>query len=423
VVVIGRAGGVVTGIDARGVTAALLGARTGDGVTIDVAGRGAIPARVVAVERGRTLLAPAGDADGVSVGDLVVRDAFALAAVLGSGLLGRAVDAGGAPLDAAVPPAGRRRPLAVPAPAPKERAPVAEPFWTGIRAIDGPLAFGRGARVGLFGGAGTGKSRLLEALVRGSSADATVVALIGERGREAERWLRCIDARTTVICATSDRPAAERLRAAEFAVAHAVALRERGLHVVLVLDSLARVAAAAREIALAAGEPAGRGGYPASVVARQAALLERAGATRAGTVTLVATVLAEGPADGDPVADAARAALDGHIVLAPRLAAAGWFPAIDVGASASRTFDEIASAAHRRGARAVRAAMAALDASRDARALGLDPAAGDAFLARAIAAEPQLRAFLCQGEAPDAPSRTLMLLGEIADSLDDGYLR
>ncbi len=419
---IGRPGGIVTGIDGRGVSAMLLGARAGDGATIAAAGR-AIPARVTAVDRARTLLAPAGDADGVSVGDVIVRDATALTAILGAGLLGRAVDAAGAPLDGRGAPAGRRRALASAGIAPNERGPVSEPFWTGIRAIDGPLAFGRGARVGLFGSAGAGKSTLLETLVRGSSADATVVALIGERGREAERWLRRVDARTTVVCATADRPAAERLRAAEVAFAHASALRERGLHVLLVLDSLARVAAAAREVGLAAGEAPGRGGYPASVVARQAMLLERAGATHAGSVTLVATVLSEGALDADPVADAARAALDGHLVLSSRLAAAGWFPAVDLGACASRTLPDVAGAAHRHGARLLRAAVTALEASRDARALGLDPAAGDPFLARAIAAEPAIAAFLRQDDVAEAPAGTLMLLARIADSLDDGHLR
>ncbi len=140
-------------------------------------------------------------------------------------------------------------------------------------------------------------------------------------------------------------------------------------------------------------------------------------------MTLIATVLADGPLEGDPIAEAARAALDGHLVLSPRLAAAGWFPAIDVGASGSRTLDEIATPAHRRGARALRTALAALDDARDARALGLDPAAGDPVLARAVAAEAAIGAFLRQDATPARPAETLMLLGRIADSLDDGYLR
>jgi type III secretion protein N (ATPase) len=281
------------------------------------------------------------------------------------------------------------------------------------------LAFGRGARIGIFGPPGAGKSMLLDAIVAGSRADATVVALVGERGREAESWLRRAGPRTTLICSTSDRGAAERLRSAELAFAQAEALRARGLHVLLVLDSLARFAAAARDLALAMGEAPGRAGYPPSVFARQARLLERAGATPAGSVTLVATVLCEGPLDGDLPAEAARSVLDGHIVLSRRLAAGGWFPAIDLPASASRTLAGVASPGHLRAAGALRAAAAALDGARDARALGLDP--GDPALARAIAAETRIAAFLRQSDGGADPAETLMLMGRIADSLDDGY--
>ena len=420
---IGRSMGSVIGLDARTVVAALVGARAGDAATLAGSRGGAIAARVVAVERGRTLLAPVDAPEGIAPGDRVALDPAALSAVLGLTLSGRAVAADGVPLDAGPVPRGTRSPLAVPIAAPNERAPVDQPFWTGVRAIDGPLAFGRGARVGLFGSAGAGKSTLLETIVAGSNADATVVALIGERGREAERWLRRIDSRTTVICATSDRSATERLRAADLAFAQADALRSRGLHVVLILDSLARVAAAAREIALAAGEPAGRGGYPPSVIGRQARLVERAGASNGGSVTLIATVLVEGGIDADPIADAARAALDGHIVLDAVLAAAGWFPAIALGPSASRTFADVVSPAHRRAAALLRSAVTALDASRDARSLGLDPSIGDLRLARAVAAEPGIAAFLRQDAVPAAPDETLMLLTRIADSLDDGHLR
>ena len=343
--------------------------------------------------------------------------------VLGTALLGRAIGAGGVPLDDGPPPSGRRGAVVAAVPAPRERVAVSAPFSTGIRALDGPLAFGRGGRIGIFGAPGAGKSTLLEQLVAGSRADATVVALIGERGREAERWLRQIGSRTSIICATSDRPAAERLAAADLAFAQAAALRSRGLHVLLVVDSLARVAAAARDVAIAAGEPVGRAGFPPSVVARQARLLECAGALTAGSITLVATVLSEGPLEHDPVAEAARAALDGHVVLSPRLAAAGWFPAIDLPASASRTLADVASPVHRRAAGRLRAAVAALENARDARSLGLDPAAGDPLLARAINAEGRIAAFLRQAEGGADPAETLMDLTRIADSLDDGYLQ
>jgi type III secretion protein N (ATPase) len=328
-------------------------------------------------------------------------------AAVGTALLGCALDADGTLL------AGRRgrdavrRTLELRVPAPPARAAVREPFWTGVRVLDGPLAFGRGARIGIFGAAGAGKSTLLETIVAGSAADATVIALVGERGREAERWLHRLGDRTTIVCATADRLPLERLRAAELAFAHACALRERGLHVLLVLDSLARLAAAARELALQAGEPAGRGGFPASVVGRQARFLECAGATPGGSITLIATVLTEGPQlDADPIAEAARAALDGHVVLSARLAAAGWFPAVDVPASASRTLADVADPDHQRAAAAVRAAIAALEATRDARTLGLESGRPDRVLAAALAAEGELEAYLRQGSAPASPAGT-----------------
>ena len=188
----------------------------------------------------------------------------------------------------------------------------------------------------------------------GCTADAVVVGLCGERGREAQRWIERRDARTTVVCSTSDRPAKERIACVEVAFAHADALRDRGLHVAFVLDSLARFAAALRETATARGESVGRGGYPASVFAQLARFVEIAGPLRGGSITLIATVLSDGD-DRDPVSDAARSLLDGHLQLSPRLAAAGRFPAIDVPASASRTMEARcrtgAAAQCRRGAR------------------------------------------------------------------------
>jgi len=379
---IGRAGGSIVALEPQSLIAAVHGACAGQRAVVVTRTGARVPALVAALAHGRTILTPYGDVHGVAIGDRVTLD---VAAVVPDTEL--------------------------------DRVPVLEPFWTGIRAIDGPLALGRGARIGIFGSPGAGKSTLLEAIVAGSRADATVVALVGERGREAERWLSRAGPNTTVICATSNRSAGERLRAAERAFACAAALRERGLHVLLVLDSLARVAAAARDLAIAQGEPVGRGGYPPSVVARQARLLERAGATRSGSVTLIATVLAEGSLEHDPVADAAKAALDGHVMLSARLAAAGWFPAIDVPASASRTLAEIATPAHRAAAARLRAALFALDHSRDARSLGLDPASGDPVLARAVAAEGRLATFLCQAGGSADPAETLMLMTQIADGL------
>jgi len=338
---------------------------------------------------------------------------------LGTCAFGRAIDAAGAPLDGGAPLRGRSVPAMPRAPLPHERAPVTAPFWTGVRAIDALLTLGRGARVGIFGGPGSGKSTLLEALVEGCSADAVVVGLCGERGREAQIWIERRTPRTTVVCATSDRPASERIACVATAFAHAAALRERGLHVAFVLDSLARFAAALREAATARGESVGRGGYPPSVFAELARMLEVAGALRGGgSITLLATVLSDGD-DRDPVSDAARSLLDGHLQLATHLANAGHFPAIDIPASASRTMDAVASPAHRDAAAAVREALALLERTQEARALGIVPE-GEAA-ARAIAAEPALVRFLRQGKEATPPAAALGILAELADTLKGAY--
>ena len=420
---IGRTTGTIVATNGLLVDVFIPSMRVGEGARIRTRDDARIDARVVAVDGRRATLAPLGSLDGIAVGDRVECDPAALTLVLGTPLLGRACDAAGRSLDGMSAASGARSSTESTSALPGERRAIDELFWTGVRAIDGPLALGRGARIGLFGAPGCGKSTLLESIVNGSSADVTVVGLIGERGREAERWLARIDARTTVICATSDRSAAERVRAAETAFAQAEALCRRGLHVALIVDSLARVAGAAREVALAAGEPAGRGGYPPSVFALIARLLERAGNFSTGSITLIATVLSDGADEREPVSDACRAALDGHIALSSRLAQAGWFPAIDVPASASRTLADVAEPDHARGARLLREAVARLEETRDARGFGLDPAVADPVLARAVAAQGAVERFLRQAGGPSDRSATLRELDALADMLSDGYLR
>jgi ATP synthase in type III secretion protein N len=319
-----------------------------------------------------------------------------------------------AKLDAAMTPVR----IDAPIPTPVQRTAITQPLWTGVRCIDTLLTIGRGARLGIFGAPGAGKSTLLDTIVRGAKADAVLVGLIGERGREAQRWLAARDARTTVICATSDRAASERVRAADLLFAHAEALAQRGLHVLVVLDSLARCAYALREIAVARGESVGRGGYPPSVFAQLARLVERGGSFANGSVTLLATILEDGDAR-DPVSESARSLLDGHVQLSPRLAQAGRFPAIDVPASTSRTMDEVASTEHRRAASTVRAALARLDACGEARALGIEPA--DAATRAAIAAEAAIDRLVLQGHEPAEPAASLECLRETADTLEVAY--
>ena len=401
-------------VAARGalLEASLPAARIGGGVRI-----GALAARVVALRDGRAVLAPFGSAAGIAHGTRVRADDGVLALPLGTALLGRAIAPCGAPLDGEPPAAGKPVRCDAAALPPRDRRPCSSVLWTGVRAVDGALTLARGARVGIFGAPGAGKSTLLESIARHVAADAVVIALIGERGREAERWLACRDERTTIVCATSDRSAAERVRAAEVAFAQADALRARGLDVLLLVDSLARVCAAQRELALAAGEPAGRGGYPAGVFALLGRLLERAGSFACGTVSVLATVLSEGPDEGDPVAEAARAALDGHLVLSRRLAQAGRFPAIDLPRSASRTATSCTSPEHASAARKLRAAAGLLADSADARALGLHPEQADPALGRAAAAESAIECFLRQDGAASSPHQTLTALVTLADTL------
>jgi FliI/YscN family ATPase len=419
--VIGAPAGTITAIRGGLVEARMPALCIGAGAAILTRGGRRVPARVSAVDGPRVSLAPFAGVDGIAAGDRVEADPNVLEVCVGTACLGRAIDGLGAPLDRGPVLRGKRggsRGAAMPA----DRSAVRRRFTTGIRAIDGPLAFGAGARIGIFGAPGCGKSTLLESIVDGSSADVTIVALVGERGREAERWLSRLDPRTAIVCATSDRSAAERLRAAEVAFAQAEAQRRRGLDVLLVLDSLARVAAAARDIAVAAGEPVGRGGYPPSVFGLLAQLLERAGQFTRGSITLVATVLTDGADERDPVSDACRSVLDGHVALSDRLARQGWFPAIDLSASTSRTLADVADPAHLRAAHLLRHAVAVLDETREARGFGLDPGAGDPAVRRAIAAEGAVAAFLRQC-LPADPQTTLTELGMLTDTLSDGYSR
>jgi FliI/YscN family ATPase len=410
--VIARAAGAVLRTSGETLLAALPGARIGDAVVLCGVRGYRVAGTVAAIEREGVAIVAGGPLAGIAAGDRV-EAAGSLDASVGFAVLGRALDARGRALDGRPDPPRRACGTAVArVPHPAERHPIAEPLMTGVRAIDGLLTLGRGARVGIFGAPGAGKTTLLETVLAATDADARVLALVGERGREVRAWLERLDRRTTIVCATSDRSPGERVNAAELAMLQAQVLRAHGLHVALVIDSLARYAAALRERCVALGEPVGRGGYPPSVWAALARFLERAGTCENGSITVLATVLSDGADERDPLSDAARSLLDGHIVLSSALARAGHFPAIDVPASASRTMTAVATPPHLRAARSARAALALLAESRDARALGL-ASLDDPALARAVAAEPALLAFLRQ-DLPAAPDETLARLLEIA---------
>lgn len=410
-----KARGCVVGLRDGHVHVRMPQARIGQEVTL-IGVSGPVGGRIVALDRTRALVAPHDATDGLCIGDAVESAAAHARVPIGSVLLGRVVDAQGSPLDDAPPMLRSRMALRLPRIDPAQRLPVDRPCWSGVRALDALLCIGVGARIGVFGPPGAGKTTLLHAIARGVRADAVVIAAVGERGREVQEWMQQLDARTCMICATGDRSAAARRRAAEYAFAQAHALRERGLHVLLILDSLARVGAALRELGLAQGEPVGRGGYPASVVPELARMVEVAGRTRRGAITLVATVLSDGD-ERDPISDAARSLLDGHLQLCPRLAQAGRFPAIDVLASSSRTMSAVVSAEHRQAAERIRAMLGRLAAGADARALGIAP--GDSRLARAVALEEELELFLRQAQAGSPPERTLAELAALADMVEE----
>jgi len=389
--------------------ATLPGARVGEVATITDA-RAQVLAEVVGFAGSRVQLLPLGSAAGLGEGAQVASRGETLTIGVGPGLVGRVLDGLGRPMDGAPPPAGLQ-PWTVdrPCPDPFRRARVDVPLPLGVRAIDGLCTVGRGQRLGLFAGAGVGKSTLLGQMVRQTRAEVTVVALVGERGRELREFVE--DAlgpggrkRSIVVCATSDEPALVRLRAGFVATAIAEWFREQGGNVLFLLDSVTRLARAQREVGLAAGEPPTRQGYPPSVFSMLPRLLERTGNSERGHCTALYTCLVAGDDLEDPIADEVRGILDGHVVLDRRIAERGRWPAVDVLASLSRVMAQVTSPEHRRLAVRFRELLAAYEQRRDLILLGAYAPGSDALTDEAIARQPALEAFLAQGrnEAPGA---------------------
>lgn len=404
-----RVTGRVVAIQGTVLHAVLREGRIGEEVELrDPLGGVPLRAEIIGFSGENAVLAPGGALDGLSNRTEVVALGNRPMAPAGAELLGRVVDAFGAPLDGGpeIPP---RWPLDADPPAPLSRPTIDRPFATGIRAIDGLLTMGTGQRVGLFGAAGVGKSTLLGQIVRGAEADAVVLGLVGERGREVAEFLeRDLGdegrRKAAVIVATSDRPATERLRAANAATAAAEAFRAEGRNVLLLIDSATRVARAIREIGLAAGEPPVRRGFPPSTFARLPRLVERAGRDAAGAITAIYTVLVEGDDDdADPVADELRGLLDGHVILSRSLAQKGHFPAIDVRRSRSRVMDAVTGDAHVAAARQVLRWLSKLDDVELLVQVGEYRAGGDPEADAALAARDGVDAYLRQAATEFEP--------------------
>ena len=313
-----------------------------------------IEAEVVGITEGRAFLTPIGDVSGLSSETEVEPSRNRLSVGVGAELRGCVLDGLGQVLDhlGETPRIEAVIPIDGMPPAPLERPRVVRPFSVGTRAIDGLMTCAEGQRTGIFGGPGSGKSRLVARIARHAEADVFVIALVGERGREVREFLDHAlgpegRRRAVTVVATSDRPALERVKAAAVATAIAEWFRDRGQRVVLLIDSLTRLARAWREIGLAAGEPPARRGFPPSVFAALPRLLERAASTGTGTITAFYTVLVEGELAEDPIAEEVKAILDGHLILSSSLAESGQYPAIDVLASISRVMDQVVDQRHR----------------------------------------------------------------------------
>lgn len=399
----------------------------GSPCTVPLSNGKLIEAEVVGFQDERLFLMPQSDVEGIVSGTRVYaveapkslhtglvaasghRDQYHRRLPVGTALLGRILNGAGRPLDNLGPLYTEHyAPLSVHAANPLERAPITEILDVGVRAINSMLTIGRGQRMGLFAGSGVGKSVLLGMMARYTSADIVVVGLIGERGREVKEFIEHILgsaglARSVVVAAPADTPPLMRLQGATYATAIAEYFRDQGKHVLLIMDSLTRYAMAQREIALAIGEPPATKGYPPSVFAKLPALVERAGNgdVGGGSITAFYTVLTEGDDQQDPIADAARAILDGHIVLNRVLAEAGHYPAIDIEQSISRVMHSITSVQHQHDTRRLKQLYSRYQRNRDFISVGAYAAGADPVLDQAIQLLPRIEAFLQQ----DIPER------------------
>lgn len=359
-----RMSGRVTQVVGMLISASGVQAHLGEVCELRTPGEAPMLAEVVGFAHQITYLTPLGSTAGISVLTEVVPSGVSHRFPMSDGLLGRVVNGLGEVIDGKGPVMGAARVAAHREPPnPLERMSIAQPIGTGIRVIDSMLTIGEGQRMGIFAPPGIGKSTLLGMIARGSQSDVNVIALIGERGREVREFLENslsdeTRAKTVVVVATSDRPAMERVKSAFVATAIAEYFRDQGLKVMLIVDSLTRLARAQREVGLASGEPPTRRSYPPSIFSMLPQLLERAGQGSRGSITAFYSVLVEGEEENDPIAEEVRSILDGHIVLSRKLAMANHYPAIDVLASLSRVMALVTTEPHRTAANAVRSLLA-----------------------------------------------------------------
>jgi flagellum-specific ATP synthase len=403
------------GVQIRGIQAAI-----GDLVIIGPNAR----AEVVAVARDGVTAMPLDRIDSVTAGMPVRTTGEPMMIPVGPSLLGRVLDASGAPIDGRGP-LGAVSHVAIDndVPSALHRARIETALPLGVRVLDTLTTVGQGQRMGLFAGSGVGKSSLLSMIARGTAAEVSVIALIGERGREVREFLE--DdlgpegmARSIVVVSTADQPALMRVRAAFTATRIAESFREAGSHVILMMDSLTRVAFAQREIGLSVGEPPATRGYPPSVFGLLARLLERAGTAESGSVTGIYTVLVDGDDHNEPIADAARSILDGHVVLERKLAVSGHYPAVDALASLSRVASHVTTAQQRQMAVALRRVMAARRQAQDLLDVGAYQRGANPFVDAAVDNEAGIEAFLTQGiDAGTSADESWFQLAELVTRL------
>lgn len=362
-----------------------------------------LPAEVVGFREGYVLLMPLGETKGIGPGCQVVSAQKVLQVKVGPELLGRVIDGLGNPIDGKGPILCQKEyPIQADPPAPLERPVIKDSLYVGVRAIDGLITMGQGQRIGIMAGSGVGKSTLLSMIARNTEADISVIALVGERGREVKEFIeRDLGEeglkRSVVVVATSDKPALVRIKGALTATAIAEYFRDRGRKVVLMMDSVTRFAMAQREVGLTVGEPPATRGYTPSVFALLPRLLERAGTSAKGSITGIYTVLVDGDDMNEPIADAVRSILDGHIVLSRNIAAQNHFPAIDVLASVSRVMSAVVPKEHMEANRKLRALMAVYKEAEDLIHIGAYVKGSSPKIDEAVQKIDAIDDFLCQG--------------------------